>query len=216
MIVEIRAAEGGDDAKALVGAQLAVYRALAVRRRASLEVIEVLPGRVTCRVDGLDELLLQEAGGHRWQRVPPNEKRGRVHTSTVTVAVLPEPTERELALPAKGLRIVAVRGSGPGGQHRNKTATCVVVTHLATGLSVRCEETKSQHRNRELAVALLRSRLWDAQHEKTVAVTARRRREQVGSGMRGDKRRTVREQDGRVTDQDGRTWRLRDYLRGDW
>jgi len=158
-----------------------------------------------------------EAGGHRWQRVPPSEKRGRVHTSTVTVAILPEPTEAQVKLDPRDLDIVTCRGSGPGGQHRNKTESAVQVTHRPTGVQVRCESERSQDQNKKTALAMLRARLWQAEQERAERERASDRRAQVGSGMRGDKRRTIRCQDGQVNDHvTGRTWRLRDYLRGEW
>ena len=149
--------------------------------------------------------------------MPPGEKRGRVHTSTITVAVLPEPTAAELRLHPGDLSIVTCRGSGPGGQHRNKTESCVAITHLPTGLTVRCESERSQHQNRETALALLRARLHAAEQKRLFATRADFRRRQVGSGMRGDKRRTIRCQDGVVVDHvTGRTWTLRAYEKGEW
>ncbi len=149
--------------------------------------------------------------------MPPGERRGRVHTSTITVAVLPEPTAAELRIAPGDLDWVTCRGSGAGGQHRNKTESCAVVTHRPTGLAVRCESERSQHQNRETALALLRARLHAAEVERRSAARADDRRRQVGSGMRGDKRRTIRCQDGVVVDHPtGRTWTLRAYERGEW
>jgi peptide chain release factor 1 len=166
---------------------------------------------------GAAEAFRDEAGGHRWQRVPPNEKRGRVHTSTITVAVLPEPTLVELRLAPRDVERVTCRGSGPGGQNRNKTETCVVLKHRPTGLTVRCESERSQLQNEETALALLRTRLLAAETERRTAARDRDRRQQMGSGMRGDKRRTIRCQDGTVVDHPtGRTWNLRVYERGEW
>ena len=166
---------------------------------------------------GAAEAFRDEAGGHRWQRVPPNEKRGRVHTSTITVAVLPEPTPTELRLAPRDVERVTCRGSGPGGQNRNKTETCVVLKHRPTGLTVRCESERSQLQNEETALALLRTRLLAAETARRAAARDRDRREQMGSGMRGDKRRTIRCQDGTVVDHvTGRRWELRAYLRGNW
>lgn len=171
--------------------------------------------RVTGR--GAREAFAQEAGGHRWQRVPPGEKRGRVHTSTVTVAVLPEPREVELRLDERDLEWRYCRGSGAGGQHRNKTETAVQLTHKPTGLLVRCETERSQLQNKASALALLRARLWERAYCTQEQARVRERRAQVGSGMRGDKRRTIRAQDGTVTDHLlGRCWPLREYLRGEW
>jgi peptide chain release factor 1 len=166
---------------------------------------------------GAEDAFREESGGHRWQRIPPNERRGRVHSSTITVAVLAEPTTGELRLHPGELHWAVCRGSGPGGQNRNKTETAVIVTHLPTGVTVRCETERSQHQNREIALSLLRARLWAAEVARRQGARAAQRREQVGSGMRGDKRRTVRCQDGAVTDHlTGRRWSLREYERGEW
>ncbi|MCP3136957.1 peptide chain release factor-like protein [Pyxidicoccus xibeiensis] len=162
-------------------------------------------------------LFRHEPGGHRWQRVPPNEKKDRIQTSTVTVAVLREPAEAEWVPRPSELEWRTTKGSGPGGQHRNKTESAVILTHLPSGLTVRCEAERSQHRNRELALRLLRAR-WLAQAEQGAAAQANAtRRQQTGTGMRGDKVRTVRERDGQVTDhRTGHRLRLEDYRRGSW
>lgn len=158
-----------------------------------------------------------EPGGHRWQRVPPTEKRGRVQTSTVTVAVMREPTEVEFVLREADLDWTAVRGSGAGGQARNKTSNCVVLTHIPTGSVVRCEAERSQFQNRQTAIANMRAKLWRQQMEARRGAEAADRRQQVGSGMRGDKRRTIRVQDGQVHDHvTGRRWEYKRYVRGDW
>ena len=164
----------------------------------------------------VQETFQDEAGGHRWQRIPPNEKRGRVHTSTITVAVLSEPAAAEVVISEKELAWSTCRGTGSGGQKRNKTETTVLLTHLPTGLQVRCETTRSQLKNRELALALLRARLWEAARSRLREERDQLRKQQQGSGMRGDKRRTIRCQDGQVTDHlTGRKWELKAYLRGE-
>lgn len=219
VIVEIRAAEGGDDAKLLVREQLAVYVKYAARRGLTTEVIEERSGFVLCRVfgNGAEEALKNEAGGMRWQRIPPNEKRGRVHTSTVTVAVLPEPTDVQIRLDERDLDYRTCRASGAGGQKINKTDSAVQLTHKPTGLMVRVETERSQHQNRATALALLRARLWEAKRDRETAARANDRRTQVGSGMRGDKRRTIAVQRGTVVDHvTGRSWPVRDDLRGNW
>jgi len=158
-----------------------------------------------------------EAGGHRWQRIPPTEKRGRVHSSTITIAVLDEPSERELVIPPHELDWAACRARGSGGQHLQKTDSAVTVVHLPTGLQVRCESERSQHQNRVIALKLLRVRLAEQRDQAADRARAQQRRTQIGSGMRGDKRRTVRVQDELVIDHaSGRTWRYRDYVRGTW
>jgi peptide chain release factor 1 len=165
---------------------------------------------------GVSALFSGESGGHRWQRVPPNEKRGRVHTSTITVAVLPEPREHELRIDERDLDEEFMRGSGAGGQNRNKRDTAVRLCHRPTGVEVRCEAERTQHANREIAMALLRARILEHQRAAAAGQRADDRKRQVGSGQRGDKRRTIRTQDDHVVDVDGRTWRFKDYARGAW
>lgn len=166
---------------------------------------------------GAAALFAGEKGGHRWQRVPENEKRGRVHTSTITVAILEEPKHIELTIRPEDVDVETMRGSGAGGQHRNKTDSAVRARHRPTGIEVRCESERSQHRNRELAMRVLAARVADRDQALSADARAADRRQQVGSGMRGDKRRTIRTQDDQVTDHvDGRTWRFKAYARGDW
>ena len=166
---------------------------------------------------GAAALFTGESGGHRWQRTPPNEKHGRVHTSTITVAVLAAPARVDLAIRLDDVEIETMRGSGAGGQHRNKTDSAVRARHLPTGIEVRCESERSQHQNRELALRVLAARVADRDRAAAADSRASDRRQQVGSGMRGDKRRTIRVQDDQVTDHvDGRTWRFKTYARGDW
>jgi peptide chain release factor 1 len=159
----------------------------------------------------------EEAGGHRWQRVPPNERRGRVHTSTITVAILSEPKEHEVVIAESDLTVTFMRGSGAGGQHRNVTDSAVRIVHAPTGIVVRCESERSQHSNRDSAMAVLRARLKAHVDGEASGARAEDRRRQVGSGMRGDKRRTIRTQDGVVNDHvTGKQWRWKDYERGNW
>ncbi len=166
---------------------------------------------------GARALFAGEAGGHRWQRVPPNERRGRVQSSTITVAVLDDAAVRALEIPAHERVWSTCRASGSGGQHLQKTDSAVQLTHLPTGISVRSEGERSQHANRNAALATLRERVTDLQRASDAAARAAERKGQVGSGMRGDKRRTVRVQDDVVIDHaTGRTWRYKDYVRGNW
>lgn len=164
------------------------------------------------------ETFANEAGGHRWQRVPPNDKRGRVHTSTVTVAILDEPSEIELPrLDPAELEISTCRASGSGGQHLQKTDSSVQVRHTPTGLVVRCETERSQTYNRATALAILRARLHQLLVARSSARRADDRRRQIGSGQRGDKRRTIAVQRDSVVDHvTGREWRFADYARGKW
>lgn len=181
----------------------------------SPELIEERPGLVAFRVPGAGSFFNNEAGGHRWQRIPPTERKGRVHTSTVTVAILQEPAEHEFELKPSELDIKTTRGSGPGGQHRNKVESVVVVTHRPSGTVVRADCGRSQHQNKALALGLLRARLAALQRASQEKGLNDLRKAQVGSGQRGDKRRTIRTQDGIVTDHVlGRKMRLEDYLSG--
>lgn len=158
-----------------------------------------------------------ETGGHRWQRVPPTERHGRIHTSTITVAVLPEPTVLEVQLDERDLEETMMRGSGAGGQHRNKTDSAVRLRHRPTGLVVRCESERDQSQNRRVARGVMRARLWELEQTRVGEARDATRWAQVGSGMRGDKRRTVRTQDDQVVDAvSGQSWRFKDYERGIW
>lgn len=166
---------------------------------------------------GARQTFANEAGGHRWQRVPPTEKRGRVQTSTITVAVMDADLVDQIApINYRDVVIQTVRGSGPGGQHRNKTESCVVATHSPTGITVRIDG-RSQNQNKQAALKLLASRVFTANEEQVVAQRIAERKQQVGSGMRGDKIRTYRTQDDQVNDhRTGQHWRLRDWMRGNW
>lgn len=216
LIVEIRAGEGGTDAKLLVEKQLSIYLRYAKRLGLECELLSHAPGQIALHVcgRGAARAFEYEPGGHRWQRVPPTEKRGRVHSSTVTVAVLREPAARECRIPSCEVKFEAYRASGPGGQHRNTSDTAIRATHLPTGIQA-CAETKSQQRNKELALGVLRARVAERAEGQERAQRNSERREQVGSGMRADKVRTVAEQRGRVENHlTGRRIPLRDYERG--
>lgn len=165
---------------------------------------------------GAARLFAHEAGGHRWQRVPPNEKRGRTHTSTVTVAVLSEPAPAACVIPESELAWRVTTGGGPGGQHRNKTMSAVEVTHTPTGIKARSDGERSQHANKRSALAVLRARVAEARSQEAATGRNDTRRRQVGSGQRGDKVRTVQLQNDRVTDhRTGRSAPAHRYLRGD-
>lgn len=157
---------------------------------------------------------MREAGGHRYQRIPPTERRGRVHTSTVTVAAFQLNDTQPLRLLDRDIDIRATRDSGPGGQHRNKTDSCIVMRHRPTGIEAKAA-TKSQHRNRVMARQMLEARVAAYHTEREHASEAASRRQMVGSGMRGDKVRTYRERDDQVTDhRSGAKLRLQDVLNG--
>ena len=140
-----------------------------------------------------------------------------MQTSTVTVAVMPEPTELQLRIDPGDLEFSTCRGSGAGGQKRNKTESAVVILHVPTGLQVRCETERSQYQNKASALALLRARLWESERSKATSGLAMLRKQQIGSGQRGDKRRTIAVQRDEVVDHvTGRRWSYRDYYRGNW
>jgi peptide chain release factor 1 len=157
-----------------------------------------------------------EPGGHRYQRIPPTEKRGRVQTSTITVAVMNPDTPKNFQIPESDIEIKPSRGSGPGGQHRNKTESCITATHIPTGVTVRVD-MRSQFQSRSMAVRILTAKIYSENLEMSKNTQDKSRRDQVGSGMRGDKVRTYRAQDDRVTDhRTGKVWKLSKWSRGEW
>lgn len=146
------------------------------------------------------EAFKYESGGHRFQRVPPTERNGRVQTSTITVSILPVPSNEEIRIDYNDLDIKATIGSGPGGQHRNKTASCIIIAHKPTGITVRSESERSQHRNKQIALDILKSRLRERISADINKEINDKRKDQIGSGMRGDKIRTIALQRDLVTD----------------
>lgn len=181
--------------------------------------MESRPGIAVLEVTGKGaaEVFAREPGGHRWQRIPPTEKRGRVQTSSITVAVMPAATDAEVNVRGDEFEWQATRGSGAGGQHRNKTSSAVILRHVPSGLVVRCESERSQHQNRRTAMTLLLGRLREQASTAQASATTRDRKRQVGSGMRGDKVRTVAVQRGVVHDhRTDQRWSYRDYERGNW
>ena len=182
------------------------------------EILDERPGQVIVEFtgEGALETFKNEPGGHRWQRIPPTEKRGRVQTSTVTVAIF-SPTDIGDGFNIKDVEFTTTKGSGPGGQNRNKVETCVVAVHLPTKTAVRVCNSRSQHKNKESAIDLLRMRVVAQVVQANAQEIESSRKLQVGSGMRGDKVRTYRAKDDAVKDhKTGKTWRLSSWLRGEW
>ncbi|GAA4476529.1 peptide chain release factor 1 [Gluconacetobacter asukensis] len=207
-ILEIRPAAGGDEA-ALFAAQLFdAYRRYAALRGWRFEVMEfdeselggLREGMATIAGRGVFARLKYESGVHRVQRVPATENQGRIHTSTVTVAMLPEAGEVDVQINDSDLRIDVYRASGAGGQHVNKTESAVRITHLPTGVVVAMQEEKSQHKNRAKAMKILMSRLYERERATAHASRAADRKSQVGTGDRSERIRTYNFPQGRVTD----------------
>ncbi len=208
VIVEIRPAAGGDEAGLFAAEMLRMYTRYAGIKGWKLEVLEMGGSDVggikdavfSLRGDTVYRHMGYESGVHRVQRVPATETQGRIHTSTVTVAILPEAEEVDLEINPAELQFDACRASGAGGQHVNKTDSAVRVTHLPTGLSVFSQQERSQHKNKEIAMRLLRSRLLQAKQEAEAAKYAAERRQQVGTGDRSERIRTYNFPQSRVTD----------------
>lgn len=225
VILEIRAGAGGEEAALFAHSLWRMYTMYAARRGWQCETISENPTElggvkeIVFSVEGPDvySRLKFESGVHRVQRVPETETQGRIHTSTVTVAVMPEAEEVELEINPKDLRIDTFRSSGAGGQHINKTSSAIRITHLPTGMVVECQDERSQFKNKDKAMRVLRSRLYEIEQAKQDAQVAADRRSQVGTGDRSERIRTYNYPQGRLTDHRiGLTlYRLDDILNGD-
>ncbi len=208
VIIEIRAGVGGEEAALFAHSLYRMYSMYAEKQGWTSELANINE----TELGGVKEVsfLLQgervygkmkyESGVHRVQRVPETESGGRIHTSTVTVAVLPEVDEVEFVLDPGDLKIDTFRSSGAGGQHVNKTESAIRITHLPTGTVVECQDQRSQHKNRDRAMQILRSRLYEQKLEEQQSAVAGERRSQVGTGMRNERIRTYNFPQGRLTD----------------
>lgn len=225
VMVEIRGGAGGDEAALFAGDLFRMYSMYADSKRWKTEVLNIneigIGGikEVTFMIEGEGAYsrLKFESGVHRVQRVPETESSGRIHTSTVTVAVLPEVDDVEVEINPDDLQIDTYRSSGAGGQHVNKTESAIRITHIPTGIVVACQDERSQHKNRESAMKMLRSRLYDKMEQERNASIAADRKSQVGTGDRSERIRTYNFPQGRITDHRiGLTiYKLEQFMNGD-
>ena len=224
-IVEIRAGAGGEESALFAADLFRMYQKFAERKGLKIDVMDSHPTplggfkSIIFAVEGRSAygLFKYESGVHRVQRVPVTESSGRIHTSTASVAVLPEAGEVEVQIDEKDLEVETFRSSGPGGQHANVTDSAVRIVHKPTGITVTCQDARSQHKNKEKALRILRARLKELLEQEKEQELAEKRRAQIGRAMRAEKVRTYNFPQNRVTDHriDLTLYRLEDVLEGE-
>ncbi len=225
VIMEIRAGAGGEEAALFADTLFKMYKGYCMRRGFETEIIDLN----ATDLGGIKEIVFEvrgrgaysrfkfESGVHRVQRVPVTESGGRIHTSTATVAVLPEAEATDVVIDPEDLKIDRYRASGAGGQHINRTDSAIRITHIPTGLVVQCQDERSQHKNKDKAMAVLQSRLWEMANNSAKDKEDSERRSQVGTGDRSERIRTYNYHQGRVSDHRiGLTlYKLEEILAGD-
>jgi peptide chain release factor 1 len=208
VIVEIRGGAGGDEAALFAGDLFRMYTRYAERKHWKTEILDANPTEIggfkevvfSIEAKGAYSRLKYESGVHRVQRVPATEASGRIHTSTVTVAVLPEVEDVDVEINPNDLEIDTFRASGAGGQHVNKTDSAIRITHKPSGIVVTCQDQRSQHKNKDKAMKILRSKLYEIAQQQQTSEVAQARKSQVGTGDRSERIRTYNFPQGRVTD----------------
>lgn len=227
VIMEIRSGVGGEESSLFAHDLFKMYSMYAESKGWKIDIVNLNETELggikemsfVVEGQGAYSRLKFEAGGHRVQRVPETESGGRIHTSAATVAVLPEAEEVEFEINPADLQIDTYRSSGAGGQHVNKTESAIRITHLPTGVVVECQDERSQYKNKDRAMKILRSKLYEAERQKQAAAIAAERKSQVGSGDRSDRVRTYNFPQNRVTDHrlvgDVRNFNIQSVLNGD-